>query len=77
MEQSSILSVKYDCPVARQSLLLLATAHDCETGLSKLLNKIVCMYVCVCVCVCNCVCMCVCVSEQGAYHEQSEAAVAA
>ena len=25
--------VKYDCAVARQNLSLLATAHDCETGL--------------------------------------------
>ena len=33
MEQSSILSGKFDCPVARQNLLLLATVHDCETGL--------------------------------------------
>ena len=31
MEQSSILSAKLDCPVARQNFLLLArTAHDCE-----------------------------------------------
>ena len=33
MEQSSILSAKFDCPVARQNVSLLATAHDCETGL--------------------------------------------
>ena len=33
MEQSSILSAKFDCPVAHQYLSLLATAHDCETGL--------------------------------------------
>ena len=24
---------KSDCPVARRNLLVLATAHDCETGL--------------------------------------------
>ena len=34
-EWSSIVSVKFDCPVARQNLSLLATAHDCETDLSK------------------------------------------
>ena len=33
MEQSSILSAKFDYPKARQSISLLATAHDCETGL--------------------------------------------
>ena len=33
MGQSSILYTKFDCPVARQNLSLLATAHDCETGL--------------------------------------------
>ena len=33
MEQSSIPSAKFDCPVARQNLSLLATAHDHETGL--------------------------------------------
>ena len=33
MEQSSILSAKCDCPVARQNISLLAAAHDCETGL--------------------------------------------
>ena len=33
MEQSSILSAKFDCPVARYNISLLATAHDCETGL--------------------------------------------
>ena len=32
MEQSSILSAKFDCPVARQDFSLLPTAHDCETG---------------------------------------------
>ena len=32
MEQSSILSAKVDYPEARQSISLLATAHDCETG---------------------------------------------
>ena len=32
MEQSSILSAKFDCPVARQNISFLATAHDCETG---------------------------------------------
>ena len=29
----SILSAKFDCPVAHQKFSLLATAHDCETGL--------------------------------------------
>ena len=33
MEQSSILSVKFDCPVARQNFLLFATVHDCDTSL--------------------------------------------
>ena len=33
MEQPSILSAKFDCPVARQNFSLLATAHDCEIGL--------------------------------------------
>ena len=33
MEQSSILSAKFDCPMFRQSISLLATAHDCKTGL--------------------------------------------
>ena len=33
MEQFSILSAKFDCPVSRQNISLLATAHDCETGL--------------------------------------------
>ena len=28
MEQSSILSAKFDCPVARQNFSLLTTAHD-------------------------------------------------
>ena len=36
MEQSSILSAKFDCPVARQNISFLATAHDCETGLFKI-----------------------------------------
>ena len=36
MEQSSFLSAKLDCPVAHQNFSLLATAHDCETGLSNL-----------------------------------------
>ena len=30
---ASCLYAKFDCPVARQNLSLLATAHDCETGL--------------------------------------------
>ena len=33
MEQSSILSAKFDCQVAHQEFLLSATVHDCETGL--------------------------------------------
>ena len=32
MEQSSILSAKFDCPVACLNCSLLASAHDCETG---------------------------------------------
>ena len=28
-----MLSAKFNCPVARQNCSLLATAHDCETGL--------------------------------------------
>ena len=32
---ASRLYVKFDCPVACQNLSLLATAHDCKTGLSK------------------------------------------
>ena len=39
MEQSSILSAKFDCPVARQNLSLLATAHDCETDLDFSFKK--------------------------------------
>ena len=35
VEQSSILSAKFDFPVAPPELSLLATAHDCETGLLK------------------------------------------
>ena len=30
MEQTFILSAKFDCPVARKNVSLLATAHDCE-----------------------------------------------
>ena len=30
---ASRLYAKFDCPVARQNCPLLATAHDCETGL--------------------------------------------
>ena len=30
--------VKYDCPVAQQNSSLLATAHDCETGLPYFLE---------------------------------------
>ena len=33
MEQSSILSAKFDCPVVCQNFSLLATGHDCNTGL--------------------------------------------
>ena len=33
MEQFSILSARFDSPMAHQNFLLLATAHDCETGL--------------------------------------------
>ena len=31
----SHLSAKFDCPVAHQNVSLLATVHDCETGLYK------------------------------------------
>ena len=31
MEQSSILSAKFDCPLTRQNISSLATARDCET----------------------------------------------
>ena len=30
---ASRLFAKFDCPVARQNICLLATAHDCEIGL--------------------------------------------
>ena len=30
---ASRLSAKFDCPVDRQNISLLATAHDCDTGL--------------------------------------------
>ena len=33
MEQFFILFAKFDCPVAHQNFPLLATSHDCETGL--------------------------------------------
>ena len=34
MEESSILSAKFDCPMTRQNFqYLLTTAHDCEIGL--------------------------------------------
>ena len=35
IEQSSILSAKFDCPVAHQNLSLLVTAHGCETDLRE------------------------------------------
>ena len=34
--QWSILSAKFDCPVARQIFSLLSPAHDCETGLFQI-----------------------------------------
>ena len=37
---ASRLYSKFDCPVARQNLLLLATAHDCETGLFPFMDKV-------------------------------------
>ena len=43
MEQSSILSAKFDCVLARQKFLLLATAHDCQTGLYNKKATIVCL----------------------------------
>ena len=39
VKQSSILSDKFDCPVARQKFSLLATAHECETGFYTLQKK--------------------------------------
>ena len=39
MEQSSIISAKFDCPVARQNVLLLTTAHDRESGLLEIKTK--------------------------------------
>ena len=39
MEQPSILSAKLDCPLARQNFSLLATAYDCEIGLSAQSNS--------------------------------------
>ena len=33
MEQSSILSAKFDCSATRQNCSLFATAHDCDIGL--------------------------------------------
>ena len=33
VEQFSILSAKFDCPVTHQKFSLLATVHDCETSL--------------------------------------------
>ena len=35
VEQSFILSAKFDCPVACQNISLLATAHDFEIGLLR------------------------------------------
>ena len=40
VEQSSILSAKFDCPVARQNLSRLATAHDCETDNSGIIWRL-------------------------------------
>ena len=37
MEESSILSAKFGCPVARQDISL-STAHDCETGVQLFLS---------------------------------------
>ena len=40
-QQSSILSTKFDCPVARQNFPLLVTVHDCERLANKMhLHKI-------------------------------------
>ena len=36
VEQSSILPAKFDCPVASQNFLFIATAHDCETGFLRI-----------------------------------------
>ena len=36
VEQSSILSAKFDCSVARLNISLLATAYGCETGFMNL-----------------------------------------
>ena len=35
---ASCLIAKFDCPVARQKFSLLATAHDCETGLHQCIS---------------------------------------
>ena len=41
MEQFSILSAKFDCPVTHQNFSLSATVHDCETSLYNLLHNII------------------------------------
>ena len=35
MEQSAILCAKFDCSVVYQNFSLVATVHDCETGLFR------------------------------------------
>ena len=42
--EAAILTAKFDCPVARQNFSLLATAHDCETGLLSKSSKAVSRY---------------------------------
>ena len=37
---ASRLYTKFDCPVARQSVSLLATAHDYETGLLAISTRV-------------------------------------
>ena len=35
------LTAKFDCPVTRQNVSLLATAHDCETGLLSVIWPVI------------------------------------
>ena len=47
MEQSSILSAKFNCPVARQKFHSSLLAHDCEAGLSVFVSfplSIICIF---------------------------------
>ena len=50
MEQSSILSAKFDCPETHQNCSLLATVHDCETGLCTIVLQFhELMWACACI----------------------------